>query len=62
MALLHYDQQAKYLIIRNQKSGFVLDACDKVVKIQHFTGFASQLWKLEEAFPGAYYIVNKGNK
>ncbi|XP_044264261.1 endo-1,4-beta-xylanase A-like [Tribolium madens] len=51
----------KYAVIRNQKSGLVLDANEYVVKVQHFTGFPSQLWKLEEACPGKFFIVNKGN-
>lgn len=57
----HHHHHDKYAVIRNQKSGLVLDASDYVVKIQHFTGFPCQLWKLEEASPGKFFIVNKGN-
>lgn len=52
----------KYAIIRNQKSGLVLDAQDHHVKLQHYSGFNSQLWRLESACePGKFFIVNKGN-
>ncbi|EFA05980.1 hypothetical protein TcasGA2_TC008806 [Tribolium castaneum] len=57
----HHHHHDKYAVIRNQRSGLVLDASDCVVKIQHFTGFPAQLWKLEDACPGKFFIVNKGN-
>ncbi|XP_044254809.1 uncharacterized protein LOC123005216 [Tribolium madens] len=49
------------LIIRNTKSGFVLDAKELNVKIQKYTGATSQLWKLEPSDTGKYNIVNVGN-
>ncbi|KAJ3666687.1 hypothetical protein Zmor_002121 [Zophobas morio] len=62
MSHCHHDHDHdKYAVIRNQTSGLVLDASEHVLKIQHFTGFAAQLWKFENAAPGTFYIVNKGN-
>lgn len=56
----HRHQPDKHAVIRNNKSGLVLDASDYEVKLQHFTGFPSQLWKVEAAAePGRFILVNK---
>ncbi|KAJ3666685.1 hypothetical protein Zmor_002119 [Zophobas morio] len=58
---MSYCQTDRYLVIRNQKSGLVLDASEYLVKLQYFMGFPPQLWKLESAGLGTFFIVNKGN-
>ena len=49
-----------YVIRSAAPSGLVLDATDPTqIKIQHFNGFSTQLWKFERApRPGLYYIIN----
>ncbi|RZC36934.1 RicinB lectin 2 domain containing protein [Asbolus verrucosus] len=46
-----------YVVIRNQKSGLVLDASEYQIKLQHFTGYDVQLWKLEPTVDGKFFIV-----
>ncbi|KAJ3648020.1 hypothetical protein Zmor_019856 [Zophobas morio] len=52
----------EYYIIRSKASnGLVLDGEDQAqIRIQHFTGFSTQLWKLERGNKaGLFYIVSK---
>ncbi|XP_044252641.1 uncharacterized protein LOC123003736 [Tribolium madens] len=49
----------QYFMIKNPHAGLVLDAKEKIVKIQTATRSATQLWSLELAEPGKVYIVNR---
>ncbi|RZC39226.1 uncharacterized protein BDFB_008851 [Asbolus verrucosus] len=57
----HHHHRGKHAVIRNPHSGLVLDAGDDQVKLQHFTGFAAQLWSVEPTDEGKFFIRNKAN-
>nr|XP_008196169.1 PREDICTED: uncharacterized protein LOC103313781 isoform X2 [Tribolium castaneum] len=55
-----FDRKSKrFALIRNQVSGLVLDARKGHVVVEHFSTSPSQLWKVEDAGSGTFYIINK---
>jgi hypothetical protein len=57
----HSNNHNKLVIIKNPKSGLVLDASEYNVKLQKYTGKLSQLWKLECIDYGRFIIINRDN-
>ncbi|RZC32329.1 uncharacterized protein BDFB_003349 [Asbolus verrucosus] len=57
----HHDQHKKTVIIKNPKSGLVLDGSEYIVKVQNFTKSPGQFWTLECVDHGRFVITNKAN-